>query len=94
MAHAQTFDGQPLEPGVNLDRLSVKAGMQFAYRHGFLRNAREVMTLDYALNRWAKGEEELAEKLGIHQFGMTAWRMCLAAAMAGAVEYVGRHRAK
>lgn len=48
-------------PGYNVDRINVKNGLQSAVNLGY-SDWKSQMEIEYALNRWAKGEEELAQK--------------------------------
>jgi hypothetical protein len=73
-------------PGVNVDRLDIDAGMRMACDLAY-NDEREQMLIHYGLLRWAKGEEEQADKLvteGIGGIKVTFlnWRMILAAARA------------
>ena len=81
-----TWDGAPLTPGVNVDAVDIEAGLkrlsELGYRHG---NAQ--MEVSYNLRRWARGEEseaDLSMGRSLSGVGYTAWRMVLAAALAGA----------
>jgi hypothetical protein len=82
---ARTFTGEPLTPGVNVDRIDVEAGLEMAEHLGYTSNGNEVMVATYALQRHARGEEEGAERTWLGQFGrrsFTDWRAVLAVAMA------------
>jgi hypothetical protein len=80
---AQTFDGSPLTPGVNLDHVDVKAGIRFAATLGYT-STMDMMVVNYALMRWARGEEDGAEQTWTSYFPheFTQWRMILAHAIA------------
>ena len=83
----RTFDGRPLTPGVNVDKLDLEAGMAMASKQGFINDGNDRMVVEYALQRHARGEEEGAERTWMSHFGkhnLEGWRMTLAAAMAGA----------
>ena len=80
--------GSP-QPGVNVDKLDIEAGMKFAVGRLGFTTERSQMFIHYALQRWARGEEEQADKMvtkGIEgiRLEMTTWRMILAAAKAAA----------
>lgn len=84
----RTFDGRPLTPGVNVDALDHKAGVDKARELEYIGDSNDRMVVEYALLRHARGEEDGAEKTWLGHFGsnnLTGWRMVLAAAMAGAV---------
>lgn len=73
--------------GHNVDRIDVNAGLEELKRIGeFTPESR--MVIEYALQRWARGEEEQAERGAIddtfHGIGFGAWRRVLAAARATA----------
>jgi len=78
-------------PGVNIDRIDVNAGIEKLQELGYEDN-RTLTVIDYALRRWARGEEEAAEKGAIDQsfYGIdfTSWRIVLAHAIATAEEKV------
>ena len=85
MLTGRTFDGRPLTPGVNVDALDVEAGLAMARQHGWIANGNDLMLVDYALKRHARGEEDGAEKTWLGHFGnasLTGWKMVLAAALA------------
>lgn len=76
--------GRALTPGTNADGLNIAAGIEQARQIGF--GAEALVVIDYALLRWARGEEPGAEAtIESHGINYTSWRMCLAAAMAAAV---------
>lgn len=89
---ARTLDGSPLVPGVNVDKLDIAAGMRELQAIGYTE-AHTGMVIQYALQRWARGEEEQAERGAIdrsfHGIDLTCWRRVLAAAMAGAAAKAG-----
>ena len=74
-------------PGVNVDRLDIAAGLDAGTELGF-DSANEEMVVEYALIRWARGEEAAAERMFLHYFphDMTAWRRILATAIAAATQ--------
>jgi hypothetical protein len=76
-----------LIPGRNVDRVDVAAGMRELTACGFTE-PRTRMVVEYALARWARGEEEAAERGAIdptfHGIDLTSWRRVLAAALASA----------
>lgn len=73
--------------GHNVDRIDVAAGLRELTACGY-DEAETRMVIEYALNRWARGEEEAAERGAIDQnfcgISLTCWRRVLAAAMASA----------
>ncbi|MGJ7523290.1 hypothetical protein ACSFA0_22605 [Variovorax sp. LT1P1] len=78
-----------LTAGVNVDRLDVEAGLRELVTCGYPETeTQRHLVIGYALNRWARGEEEQARRGAIdHSFdgiGLTAWLRVLAAARAGA----------
>lgn len=71
--------------GHNVDRIDVAAGMSELTACGYVEpNTR--LVVEYALMRWARGEEEQAERCAIdasfHGIDFTSWRRVLAAACA------------
>lgn len=73
-------------PGHDLDHVDVRAGLAMLLQTGY-NEARTVMVVEHALARWARGEEDAAERGAIdtsfHGIDLTSWRMVLAAARAG-----------
>ncbi|CAM3464526.1 hypothetical protein [Tsukamurella hominis] len=80
--------GRPLVPGYNVDRIDVEAGLRELVRAGYDDDKRTAMVIEYALRRWARGEEEAAERGAIdgafHGIDRTSWLRVLAAAQAAA----------
>jgi hypothetical protein len=80
--------------GVNVDAINIAAGMRELTTIGYT-DPRTRMVIDYALCRWARGEEAQAERGAIdhtfHGINFTCWRRVLAAAMAGAQPGGGEH---
>lgn len=81
--------GSQLIPGVNVDKIDIGAGLRALGECGY-DEPHTCMAIEYALQRWARGEEDAAERGAIDQsfcgidFG--SWRRVLAASMvAGAV---------
>lgn len=76
-------------PGYNVDHIDIGAGMKMLAETGHT-DSRTVMVIEYALARWARGEEDAAEKGAIdqsfHGIDLTSWRMVLAAAQAAGEE--------
>lgn len=76
-----------LTPGVNVDRLNIAAGMLELAECGHVEPETQ-MVVEYALTRWARGEEEAAQRgaidLSHNGISLTCWLRVLAAAMAGA----------
>jgi len=74
-------------PGYNVDRIDVAAGLRELKACGYIE-LETVMVIKYALMRWARGEEEQAQRGAIdrafHGINLTSWLRVLAAAMAGA----------
>lgn len=74
-------------PGYNVDRIDVAAGLRELKECGY-SEAETTMVIEYALMRWARGEEEAAQRGAIdrsfHGISMTCWIRVLAAAMASA----------
>lgn len=79
--------------GHNADALSIQAGMAELSACGY-SEPETAMVIEYALARWARGEEEAAERGAIdrsfHGIDFTCWRRVLSAAMAGASLEVGK----
>lgn len=72
-------------PGHNVDRVDVAAGMRELKAIGY-DEPRTVMVIEHALQRWARGEEEAAQRGAIdrsfHGIDLTCWLRVLAAARA------------
>jgi hypothetical protein len=84
----QTIDGNPhLEPGYNVDRVDVAAGMAELDKCGYTC-PKTRMVIEYALMRHKRGEEEQAQRGAIdetfHGIDLTSWFRVLAAARAAA----------
>ena len=79
----ETWDGQPLVPGYNVDRLDIDAGLREANSIGYSSQTCGLV-IAYTLSRWAKGEEEYAQNTALHYgIDLTGWYRILAAARAG-----------
>lgn len=74
-----------LIPGVNVDKINVAAGIDAGTELGY-DSATDEMVVQYALLRWARGEEEGADATWRSHFphDFTSWRVILAAARAAA----------
>lgn len=74
-----------LVPGVNVDAINIEAGLKELVVCGY-SNQQTKLVIEYALARWAKGEEEAAERgaidTGFYGISLTCWRRVLAAACA------------
>lgn len=72
-----------LVPGYNVDRIDVAAGLRELTACGYTE-PRTVMVIEHALMRWARGEEEAAQRGAIdgsfHGINLTCWIRVLAAA--------------
>lgn len=72
-------------PGYNVDRVDVAAGLRELRTCGY-DEPKTAMVIEYALRRWARGEEEAAQRGAIdrsfHGIHLTCWLRVLAAAMA------------
>lgn len=72
-------------PGYNVDRLDIAAGLRELKACGYTE-PHTVMVIEYALMRWARGEEKAAQIGAIdrsfHGINLTCWLRVLAAAMA------------
>jgi hypothetical protein len=83
-----------LIPGLNVDRLDIAAGMRELAACGYPATETERhMVIQYALQRWARGEEEAAQRGAIdqsfHGIDLTSWLRVLSAAMAAAATNQG-----
>jgi hypothetical protein len=76
-----------LVPGFNVDQLDISAGMRELEACGYIEPETK-MVIEYALQRWARGEEEAAQRGAIdkkfHGISLTCWLRVLAASMAAA----------
>lgn len=74
-------------PGYNVDRINMAAGLRELRTCGY-EEPETVMVIEYALARWARGEEEQAQRGALdrsfHGINLTSWLRVLAAAMANA----------
>ncbi len=72
--------------GHNVDRIDVAAGLRELAAAGYT-GQHTTLVIEHALMRWARGEEEQAERGAIdrsfHGIDLTGWRRVLAAARAG-----------
>lgn len=82
--------------GYNVDRLDIDAGMRELSECGWpdsLENSRTRMVIQYCLQRWARGEEEAAQRgavdIDFHGITLTCWYRVLAAAKAGGARQEG-----
>jgi hypothetical protein len=70
-----------------VDRIDIPAGLRELAVIGY-SEPRTIMVIEYALRRWARGEEAEAERGAIdqsfHGISPVCWIRVLAAAMAGA----------
>ena len=77
----------PRIPGYNVDRIDVAAGLRELKACGY-SEPETIMVIEYALMRWARGEEEAAQRGAIdrsfHGINLTCWIRVLAAAQAHA----------
>lgn len=84
---AKTWDGSRLIPGFNVDKLDVQAGLRELQACGY-NEPNTVMVIQYALQRWMRGEEEQAQRGAIDRtfygINLTSWTRVLSAAMAAA----------
>ena len=82
-------------PGYNVDRIDVSAGLRELKACGY-EEPETVMVIEYALMRWARGEEEQAQRGAIdrsfHGINRTCWLRVLAAALAFASASHDQHR--
>lgn len=80
-------ESRGLVPGSTVDRVDVAAGLRELAACDYT-DQRTVMVVDYALRRWARGEETAAERGAIDRtfygIDLTSWRRVLAAACAAA----------
>lgn len=80
---------RPLQrvPGHDVDRIDVAAGLRELKTIGY-DSPETTMVIEYALMRWARGEEEQAQRGAIdrsfHGIDLTCWIRVLAAARASA----------
>lgn len=76
-----------LVAGRNVDRVDIEAGLRELSACGYHEQSTR-MVIDFALARWARGEEEAAQRMAIdpsfHGINLTSWTRVLAAARASA----------
>ena len=81
---------QGLAPGLNVDRIDVAAGLRELVACGYDDSIKTRMVIEYALQRWARGEEEAAQKAAIdrtfHGIDLTSWCRVLAVSKAVGAE--------
>lgn len=77
-----------LIPGYNVDKINIDAGLHELVLCGY-DDPHTKMIIEYALIRWANGEEEAAQRGAIDKkfygISLTCWYRILAAARANAV---------
>lgn len=82
---ARDMFGNTLVPGVNVDKIDIGAGFRELTDCGY-DEPETRMVIQYALQRWARGEEDAAERGAIdqsfHGIDFGSWRRVLAASMA------------
>lgn len=82
------FNAEKIVPGVHVDRIDVAAGMRELEKIWPGAPVESVTVIQYALMRWARGEEAAAERGAIdqsfHGVDFGSWRRVLAAARATA----------
>lgn len=81
------FGSRQLVPGVSVDRIDVAAGLRELALCSY-HEPRTVMVIEHALMRWARGEEQAAQRLALdrtfHGIDGTSWIRVVAAARAAA----------
>lgn len=81
MTTRATFIG-PAQAGVNLDHIDVDAGVEQAAAFGY-GSPNDQMVVGYAMNRWARGEEDGAMRTMMgHGIDLTSCYAIVAAARA------------
>jgi hypothetical protein len=82
-----------LIPGHNVDRLDIAAGLREARLIGY-DDGKALMVAEYALQRWARGEEDGAQQTWLHEYpnDLTSFTRILAAAAAGGARQRPRYR--
>ncbi len=76
-----TKHGQLLEPGRNVDRVDIAAGLRLAAAFGY-NDPESRMVLEYALRRHSRGEEDGAQRTALSGgVDLTTWYAVLAAAV-------------
>jgi hypothetical protein len=76
--------GMALVPGVNVDKISVESGLAEAVKIGY-DSAEDEMVVVYALMRWARGEEDGAQRTMLsHGIDLTSIYRIVAAARSAA----------
>lgn len=85
---ARDMFGNPLVPGINVDKIDIGAGLRELKLCGY-NDPHTRMVIEYALQRWVRGEEAEAQRGAIdpdfHGIDLTSWLRVLAAAKAAAV---------
>lgn len=73
-----------LIPGHNVDRINIAAGMRELIACGYIESIETRVVIEYALQRWARGEEESAQRGAIdrsfHGIDLGSWIRVLCAA--------------
>lgn len=82
---------ESLTPGFNVDKIDVGAGLLELVRCGYpTTEVERHYVIEHALMRWARGEEEAAQRGAIDQsfygINLTSWIRVLAAARAATGE--------
>lgn len=77
-----------LIPGHNVDLLDIPSGLRELHTACGTPDPKTACVIEYALTRWARGEEAEADRMAIdssfHGIDLTTWRRVLAASLAGA----------
>ncbi len=80
-------------PGYNVDHIDCDAGLRELTACGY-DEPKTRMVIEYALMRWARGEEKEAQRGAIdrdfHGINLTCWIRVLAAARAGGEQHAAR----
>lgn len=87
--------GQPLQPGVNIDPVDIAAGLAKLHELGYVGTLCD-MEADYALRRWARGEEHFADHSMVQSLSgisYTDWRVILSAAVTAGKAKLARESA-
>lgn len=76
-----------LSPGHNVDRVDIVSGLRELHECG-VPDPKTACVIEYALVRWARGEEKEAQKMALdqtfHGVDLICWTRVLAAARAAA----------
>lgn len=79
---SRDIDGRPLTPGINIDPVNIRTGLDKAAELGY-GDSEAQMVVHYALQRWKRGEEAggVMTWRSYYPRDFTSWLVIIAAAI-------------